>query len=219
MNTDEVADMEAAMDTALSKEDRCRALQRLLVTRETLMQAKLEARLTEVGSTFESSVRGVVANLSKSPSNWHQATVYFAALGRKNRQDDELLVNPLLLLLGSSVLVLTQCTTAVTVLVGAFWPSCDTSDQCDAGKWCEVDTCNYCGSRVPMVSQVDPITGGLLNVPRRDEHVGFNASLVAEVCATPTERWSDGENGDGGTVSYYSEQSVQQWCGQQKSCG
>ena len=75
-----------------------------------------------------------------------------------------------LLYTGSLAMVGLQSATAAGVLWGTMSPSCATSDQCDAGTYCNVgrfDRCVFCGISGPLVDEIG------------------NLTRVAEVCTMP----------------------------------
>lgn len=179
---------------------------------EKLMEAKIEARLAQAAPTIN-AVEMAIAHLSEAPTNWHQSTVYFGALP----SDDEDAGWGILTLLSGIPIVMCQCMVAVGMAVGTYNPSCVNSDQCQQkGTFClmrgdgSVDRCDYCGNEVPLPRQADPKTGGTLNYPRANEKgfppfSGYNATLVAEVCANPSDR----QNADG---EFYPQAGVASWC-------
>jgi hypothetical protein len=167
-------------------------LETVMRAREALLKAELQAKfdakieqlqaqLAENGAPFSSAVRSVVARLSEARPNWHQATIMLFAA------DDELWRFGAFLV--SVLMVLGQSMVAAGVVAGTGNPSCASSDQCERkGMFCGVgvggsDRCLYCGNSVPLSPQTDPATGGTLNDARATDHVGFNTTQVAEICA------------------------------------
>ena len=71
------------------------------------------------------------------------------------------------------------------------------------------DRCGWCGGRVPLPRQTDPATGGTLNWAVAPDYVGFNLTLVAEVCAAPTDRLGIGESKN---ERPFPRASVVSWC-------
>ena len=145
-NADSV-DIEAALrDGTLSSDEAVVLMEERLKAGEERMKlrmrdemAQLEARLRAElsgasGDTgFATTVRGVVARLTETPTNFHQATVHFIATDAP--QDAAMARWSPLLYAGSLAMVLLQSMTAVGVLIGTVLPSCATSDQCDAGTY------------------------------------------------------------------------------------
>eukprot|EP01043_Picozoa_sp_COSAG02_P060412 COSAG02_NODE_7889_length_2803_cov_28.147189_3_plen_312_part_00 len=164
--------------------------------------AKLEDKLAESGGPLSSAARSVVAHLSEAPPNWHQATVLFASSAQE--PDGRLRAVSLAI---SVLIVASQSMVAVGMLVGSNARSCHTSDDCETkGMYCVdlVDRCVYCGEDTPLPLQTDPATGGTLNWVYATDYIGFNTSLVVEVCANPTERL--------GTQSRFTAAMVARWC-------
>jgi hypothetical protein len=65
-------------------------------------------------------------------------------------------------------------------------PSCQNSDQCPAGLYCQIGftyRCQFCGSNAPLHMQTDASTGETFNAIFDPGFAGFNASLVRQVCA------------------------------------
>ena len=179
-------------------------------------------------SPLAAAVRGVVARLTEAPTNFHQATVYFLAAAAPG--DEAMARRAPLLYAGSLAMVGLQSATAAGVWTGTMLPSCATSDQCGAGTWCTVDwrdRCVYCGGDVPMPRETEgactyELTGAggewtvadaactTRNNAYDLNHVGFNRTLVAEVCTLPyTERVGMRQNGHKAT---YPGASVASWC-------
>ena len=142
-------------------------------------------------SQLAASVRSIVARLTETPTNFHQATVHFLATDAP--QDAAMARRAPLLYAGSFVMVSLQSTTALGVWLGTFSPSCVTSDQCDAG--------NYCSHRA-VVGGATRCQGCISSgfSPVYSEDIS-NVTLVAEACAMPyTDRdlvheWVDPEYG------------------------
>ena len=128
--------------------------------------AKLRAELSVVSgavvegaegaaSPLAATVRGLVARLTETPTNFHQATVFFLAADAP--EDEAMGRRAPLLYAGSLAMVGLQSATAGGVLIGTVLPACATSDQCGAGTWCKVgwtDRCDYCG-RIPLGGDED----------------------------------------------------------------
>ena len=181
--TDNV-DIEAALkDGTLTAEQavvQMAAEERQLRAEMQEQMAQLEARLGtgDSGSPFTAAVRGVVARLTETPTNFHQATVYFLATDAP--EDAAMARRAPLLYFGSLAMVLLQSATAVGVLMGTMFPSCATSEQCGAGTWCMVgmkNRCDFCGWGI-----YSPV----------GDDIG-NLTLVAEVCTLPyTEAVNEG---------------------------
>lgn len=213
-------------------------MERLMLVREAELVAKFEARLGRV-DRFDSvaTVRSVVARLSEAPPNFHQATIYFASA--REPEDAPMAARARTLFLFSALMVLMQTVTAVGVTWGVVLPSCSSSDQCRevgaTGTYCGDGggrkRCDFCGRWVPLeidfppgtpdvdmrrlVSANDregqfPPTGGTMNWAEDAQFVGFNLTLVAEVCAAPAERRGTRGNGDNNAI--YSAATVASWC-------
>jgi hypothetical protein len=106
---------------------------------------------------------------------------------------------------------------AIALLAGVALPSCESSDQCQQkGTYCGhglSSRCGYCGQQTPLPLQTDPTTGGTLNnadstIP---DFVGFNVTLVAEVCSNPTERVGWNAYGSGQEMPF-TRAAVASWC-------
>ena len=168
--------------------------------------ATLETKLAQA-APLSAAVRSAVAHLTEAPLNFHQATVMYAA--EQSGDDGEAAGSAQLLLrragslVLSALMVLMQCMVAMGVALGTAFPACASSDQCaEKGTWCEVggiDRCVYCGD-APLPPQADPATGGTLNWADAPDYAGFNLTLVAEVCAAPTDRL--GMDGLGSEISF-----------------
>ena len=138
---------------ATSNEPVDAARMRSFETRLAQLEARLRAELSGAsGDTgFATTVRGVVARLTETPTNFHQATVHFLATDAP--QDAAMARWAPLLYAGSLAMVGLQSATAVGVFYGTTFPSCATSDQCGAGTFCEVGMghrCEYCGNGGPV---------------------------------------------------------------------
>ena len=220
------ADLEAAVALLNVKDgneaETVETLESLMIAREAELQAKFDAKLDaletklEAAAPLSAAVRSAVAHLTEAPLNFHQATVMYAA--EQSGSDGETAGSALLRrrmgsLALSALMVLMQCMVAVGVYAGTFLPACASSDQCaQKGTWCEVgrrDRCVYCGGDVPLPPQTDPATGGTLNVPHASDYAGFNLTLVAEVCAAPTDRLGLNENG---LEIAFTRAAVVSWC-------
>ena len=203
-------DIEAAVaalkDGRVSQQNTVEAMEALLLAREAAlrtavraetgeqlatMQATLEARFGG-GPAWpaEAATRKIVARLTATPPNLHQATVYFADA---DQHHDERKASRWLLLCGSALLVFGQCVAAVGVAIGTIEPACSSSAHCSEGAYCRLggtDRCTYCGDDLPLPLQTNVTTGVTLNLsPNVPEFSGFNATLVAEVClAAPVDR-------------------------------
>jgi hypothetical protein len=126
-------------------------------------------------SQLAAAVRSIVARLTETPTNFHQATVHFLATDAP--QDAAMARRAPLLYAGSLVMVSLQSATALGVWVGTFAASCATSDQCDAGNYCAHVAGNRC---------VGCESDGFVLLSSEDIS---NLTLVAEACTMPyTER-------------------------------
>ena len=89
--------------------------------------AQLEARLrAELGgeSSVAAAVRGLVARLTETPTNFHQATVFFLAADAP--EDAAMARRAPLLYAGSLAMVVLQSATVVGMGIGTTEPSCAT---------------------------------------------------------------------------------------------
>ena len=100
------------------------------------------------------------------------------------------------------------------MISGTLYPACASSDQCSQkGTYCQVGDvgrCNHCGQRAPLPVQTDPTTGGKLNDAFAADYVGFNTTLVVDICADPTDRL--GKANGLGERFVWSKATVQSWC-------
>lgn len=167
-------------------------------------------------------IRGVTARLTENSPNFHQATIFFAA--SKAPEDSPTASRASLLFLGSTMMVLMQTLTAMGVLWGVVLPSCSDNEQCaegHAGTYCSIgvsgmgnsasrNRCDFCGRWVPLEIEF-PTTGGTMNWAEDPQFVGFNLTLVAEVCVTfPLGR--RGTGGNGGNEWTFPPAAVASWC-------
>eukprot|EP01045_Picozoa_sp_COSAG04_P004037 COSAG04_NODE_171_length_21611_cov_4.302808_11_plen_483_part_00 len=205
-----------------------RQMELMRVEMQRLAAAQLDSVVEGGGvvSPLAATVRGVVARLTETPANFHQATVYFLAAGG----EDALSGRAPLLYVGSLAMVGLQSITAVGVFAGTIIPSCATSDQCSAGMFCLVgmiERCDFCGGSAPLPLATEgactfetTIAGGKFtaadaactsrNNAQDPNHVGFNLTLVAEVCTAP---YSEGYGLDGGGLQRtYPNIAVASWC-------
>ena len=93
------------------------------------------------------------------------------------------------MLFGSLSMVFGQCMVAMSAIVGTIEPSCESSDQCRRGGWCQVAQrrCRYCGGGGPLPFQVDLRTGASYNDIRDDAFAGYNETFAGILCSAPTE--------------------------------
>eukprot|EP01052_Picozoa_sp_SAG31_P023491 SAG31_NODE_1941_length_6859_cov_3.362278_2_plen_461_part_00 len=169
------------------------AMERLLLAREAVLRAELEAKMGSRGTTAAAdAIRSVVARLSEAPTNWHQAVVLFATLPPGDKDAGR----SIWAMFCGVTMVLLQCAVVVGVLGGIDRASCTTKYHCEkTGTFCDiggVNRCVYCGDQNVLPWQTDPRTGGTLNNPNLDDYVGFNETLVAEVCGHPASQLPDG---------------------------
>ena len=190
--------------------------------------ADLEARLSGPAADDRSAALAVYARIAEAPTNLHQATVFFAA-----SDDPEDSARALRLLALGCATVLAQCAVACGVFIGIRVPACESSDQCDDGMFCEVDTgrCYHCGGRypggVPVPMEIGPscVMGdsGLtvegdgcttLNEPGDPNFSGFNHTSVKALCDVPAvvEVEAPGNFDAGLVVEVWSKERVFSWC-------
>eukprot|EP01051_Picozoa_sp_SAG22_P006936 SAG22_NODE_470_length_10142_cov_13.947227_10_plen_456_part_00 len=203
-----VVDIEAGLkDGTLTAEQAVVLMEQRTEEKMEAVRAEMRAEIAaaqlgvaETGTALVSAVRGVVARLTETPTNFHQATVHFLATDAL--EDAAMARRAPLLYAGSLAMVLLQSVTALGVLVGTIMPSCATSDQCGAGTFCTVGfpgpRCNYCGIHGPVGEDI------------------ANLTLVAEVCALPyadvVEEWiGDEETGETETA-IWPNTTVASWC-------
>lgn len=198
-------DIEAGLkDGTLTAEQAVVLMERQIEAKVNTKIAQLEARLSggagDAGSSLESAVRGLVARLTETPTNFHQATVFYLAVDAP--EDAAMARWSPLLYAGSLAMVGLQSATAVGVLYGTTEPSCATSDQCGAGTWCGVGwegRCLYCGDDGPIAVVHDAIDSELDRWQRIDAGFG-NLTRVAEICTPPY------------TDPYLTNTTVASWC-------
>jgi hypothetical protein len=216
------ADLEAAVASLLdgNEAESVETLETLMIAREAELRAELRAEFDaklEAAAPLSAAVRSAVAHLTEAPLNFHQATMMYAA--EQSGSDGETVGSAWLLLwrawslVLSALMVLMQCMVAAGVLAGTAQPACASSDQCaQKGTYCRVggiDRCGYCGENAPLPLQTDPATGGTLNNAEAPDYAGFNLTLVAEVCAAPTDRVGLNENG---LEIAFTRAAVVSWC-------
>lgn len=68
--------------------------------------------------------------------SWHQATLFY--LVTNDPQDEPMRQWAPAMFASSVVMVAVQCATALAVCISTFLPSCQTSDQCSDGSYCQV---------------------------------------------------------------------------------
>lgn len=134
---------------------------------------------------------------------------------------------------GSALIVVVQLVVLMGILIGSFIPSCTDNAHCPDGKFCSrsedatTGVCDFCGGANPLPRQEldgpcrfapSPYGGewsvkdtecSMLNNAMDPNFAGFNRTLVADMCASPTERV--GLNGKG-QLQPYSRRSVISWC-------
>ena len=165
---------------------------------------------------FDAAVRRAFGRLTEAPTNWHQVAVF--ALTSEDERDAQLRSRATLFFAASWLMVLIQTCCVVGVLTGTYSPSCKSVDQCEQGRYCMLgvrDRCSTCAEITPLPEQWDD--QGVLNIGYQDsdgltptpEHVRWNLTLVAEVCAAPSAR--TGTN-TGGVLASLTKASVAAWC-------
>jgi hypothetical protein len=153
---------------------------------ERLMDDRIDARMAGIPGSLESTVKSIFARLTEAPTNWHQCIVFFLT----STAHEDATMRPWLpaMFAASWLMVLVQCAAAMGVAIGVVLPSCMSSDQCPSGQYCQVgfsNRCGYCGSNVPLYMQIDKATGDTYNAIFDPGFIGFNKTLVAQVCADP----------------------------------
>lgn len=190
-----VEDMERLMDA------RVKALE--------LRLEELETQLTQGGPGVETTIKAVVARLTEAPTNWHQSSVYFAALPLEHEDAG----SSSCVMVSGVMMVLGQCMALMGVFIAAFIPSCENSDQCtQQGTFCwlgRTDRCEPCGQSNPLQVQTDPATGGTLNEPDAVDFAGWNTTAVGEICVNPIDVI---EVNNAGLEDIYPRAAVVSWC-------
>jgi hypothetical protein len=218
-------DIEAALRGGLLTGDEAIVL---MEKRMHEMEARLRAELGGGDAGLAAAVHGIVARLTETPANFHQATTFF--LATDSLEDEAMARRAPLLFVGSLAMVVLQSAAAVGVLIGTALPSCSTSDQCGAGYFCGVgwnNRCAYCGGDVPLpletegacTFELNLVGGGWTaadatcntrNNADDPNHVGFNRTLVTEVCTLPYAHRA-GVIGGGAEMTLPAT-SVASWC-------
>lgn len=141
-----------------------------------------------------------------SAADRHQAATFFAA---SDDPEDGEMKGPWLILAGF-LMTVAQCLVTAGLFAGVSNRTCVHGDQCDSGQFCKVTEgrCSFCGSNVPMLGQAN-VAGDVFNAYRDARFVGYNLSLVGEVCSQPTKR--EGLSGSG-LVTTYQASDVSSWC-------
>eukprot|EP01046_Picozoa_sp_COSAG06_P000246 COSAG06_NODE_7_length_38054_cov_37.302569_8_plen_470_part_00 len=169
-------------DGTLTSDEAIVLMEEQMEAREKQLRAEMKGQMQEMivaaqlgvsgsESTIASVVRGVVARLTETPTNFHQTTVFFLATDAP--EDAAMARWAPLLYAGSLAMVLLQTATAFGVIVGTIRQACATNYQCGAGTYCavgELNRCDFCGGR-----DYRPVVGG---------NIG-NLTHVAEVCTMP----------------------------------
>ncbi len=139
------------------------AIVRLIAQREAQMEAKFDAKISaalnaqvggETAQTLESTVRGLVAHSTETPTNFHQATAFYAA-SHVIAEEVHSANTAHMLYFGSVVMILGQCMAAAAICLGILFRSCVSSDQCGDGYWCTTewtDRCHVCANQGPFGS-------------------------------------------------------------------
>lgn len=140
--------------------------------------AQAAAMREEFGS---SPMKRVLARLTETPANWHQATVFVCT----SAEPEDVRVR-WWLMLGSLSMVLFQCAAAIGALRNTQNRSCSDNVQCDVvmGMYCEdftfqeqtstaagcagcgvkqANRCSYCGRSTPVPLQINISTGEVWN--------------------------------------------------------
>jgi hypothetical protein len=183
----------------------------LLRQREQQLEAKvaaLEAKLGQNAAPAEAMVHAMVKRIAGAPANWHQTVLFFAA--SSSPEDAEMRARAPRMFLASVLMVLGQCMASVSVLTGTLEPSCESSDQCRLGGWCQVvqRRCRYCGEgALPL--QIDSVTGASYNDYKHEAFVGYNLTHAAIMCAAPSDMLA---SRGGSRGEFLTRDSVASWC-------
>eukprot|EP01047_Picozoa_sp_COSAG01_P013813 COSAG01_NODE_659_length_14436_cov_15.108112_3_plen_393_part_00 len=122
------------------------------------------------------------------------------------------------MLAGGYLMVACQLLTTAALWSSTTFPSCETSNQCERGRWCSVGVqasggrCQPCGDDLPLPKQTDSARGYTYNKPAPSEadFAGYNLTLVMQTCAEPTQA-TVGIFGVG-EVTLFSPEAVTSWC-------
>ena len=120
----------------------------------------------------------------------HQMTVFYAATSEP--EDKPMKARAASMYFFGLLMVLCQTWTAITLWTATPHPRCQYNEQCMEGTFCDAtdSACKFCSQSVPLAPQIDT-TGTLLHVAKTSDEDAlpkFNVTLLAEVCANPTDQ-------------------------------
>jgi hypothetical protein len=193
----------------------------------------------ELTGDSAAAVRAVVARLTEAPPNFHQATSYFAATAAPEdapmaaRAPLFFLASALMVLMQTVTamgvcwgVVLPSCSTSEQCQEGHAGTYCSVRDRsrCDfCGRWVPLeiefqaemsqavtDLCRLADGKERLEMIECDTASGTMNWAEDPEFIGFNRTLVAEVCAAPASRRGTRGNGDNNAV--YLAATVASWC-------
>ena len=140
---EDTVDIEAALAEGSLTSNQAIALQERRMERMRVeTRAQIAQLRSELGLSAErplalaATVRRVVARLTQTPTNYHQATVHY--LSSDAPEDAAMARWAPLLYMGSLAMVVMQSMVAVGVFVGTVSRTCSSSDQCGAGTYCKL---------------------------------------------------------------------------------
>lgn len=179
----------AAAATRQRLRDRLRGLKDGNATAEDTLDAMDEyfeskALLADPSKSSFSAVESIFAKISESPSNWHQAVIFF--LSSTSPEDAEMHSKAPYLFVLSCLMITFQTATACAIAMGAWEPTCETSDQCERGLYCMTDKgrCQFCGEDVPM--GIECAEGKGWSACQRSVKI-LNHTRASEICAGVVE--------------------------------
>ena len=131
LNSDVEAAAATLRETKHLQTETVEAIERFVIAREAALEARLETAPAQTARSapFVDAIAAAMAHLSEAPTNWHQSAAHFAALPPEDA-DAGFRVRAML---GSVLMVLAQCAVVVGVVVGTYFPSCASNDQCSQG--------------------------------------------------------------------------------------
>ncbi len=192
------SDLEAALAMSLLDElqpQTVESLEKLMAVRQAELTARLEAKLqaivqatAPVMSLHQAAVKFACdAGSERRGAGYtdiaEYATEVMAGVARRRLRNRSVLV--------SALMVLAQSVVVLSIWHDTLSPVCSSNDQCQQkGTFCLVggsNRCWYCGNSVPLLAQRDLKAEGVLNRPDHKRYVGFNRTLLKEVCGAPAE--------------------------------